>query len=104
MTGIGRLQEPRFQKSGFTLIELLIVIGIIATLVAILLPVLARAREMASRVTCTSNMRQIATASAAYAVDYDGMFPEPFNWLYNPAKLTAWDPVQVNTGELWPYL
>lgn len=89
---------------GFTIVELLIVIGIIAVLIAILLPVLARAREMASRVQCTSNMRQIATASVAYAADNGGLFPEPLNWLYNWLTVVPTDQQQVTTGELWPYL
>lgn len=59
-------------RSGFTLIELLVVIAIIAILAAILFPVFARAREAARKTSCTSNMKQIATAMLMYAQDYDG--------------------------------
>ena len=53
----------------FTLVELLIVIGIIAILVAILLPALARARESANRAACLSNLRQVYTAFDIYALN-----------------------------------
>lgn len=59
------------QKKAFTLIELLVVIAIIAILAAILFPVFAQARERARSISCTSNLRQIATALKMYAQDYD---------------------------------
>ncbi len=60
---------------GFTLIELLVVISIIALLVGILLPALGAARESAKLVQCLSNVRQLATASNAYLVDYRDTTP-----------------------------
>jgi prepilin-type N-terminal cleavage/methylation domain-containing protein len=61
--------------SGFTLIELLVVIAIIVILAAMLLPVLARARSSAHRVTCTSNARQINLATRMYADDHRDFIP-----------------------------
>jgi len=65
----------RGRKTGFTLIELLVVIAIIAILAAILFPVFARAREMARKTSCTSNLKQFGNAFAMYRTDYDGKFP-----------------------------
>ena len=58
-------------RRGFTLIELLVVIGIIALLVAILIPVLARTREKARQAACASNLKQIGLGIVQYSQDND---------------------------------
>ena len=55
------------KRQAFTLVELLVVIGIIAVLVAILLPALNAARAQSRSVQCMSNMRQVAGSVLAYA-------------------------------------
>ena len=69
-------QRRRFTPGkGFTLVELLVVIGIIAMLIAILLPALTRARGSANLVTCQSNFRQIYTALVIYTGENKGLLP-----------------------------
>jgi prepilin-type N-terminal cleavage/methylation domain-containing protein len=60
---------------GFSLIELLVVVGIIAVLIAILLPTLARAQEASRRVSCLSNLRQVYNAFHFYALDNHDQVP-----------------------------
>src|SRR5687767_6098721 len=66
-------------RKGFTLVELLVVIGIIALLIAMLLPSLNKAREQAKRVQCASNVRQFATTMIMYAQANKGVFFEAGN-------------------------
>ena len=76
------------RSQGFTLVELLVVIGIIALLISILLPSLNRAREMANRVKCASNLRQIGQAMLLYANENNGNWPRTY---YAPdSSLTDW--------------
>jgi prepilin-type N-terminal cleavage/methylation domain-containing protein/prepilin-type processing-associated H-X9-DG protein len=60
------------KNKGFTLVELLVVISIIALLMAVLLPALAKARTQAKRISCLSGLRQLVTAWMAYAENNDG--------------------------------
>jgi prepilin-type N-terminal cleavage/methylation domain-containing protein/prepilin-type processing-associated H-X9-DG protein len=111
--------------SGFTLVELLVVIGIIALLVAILVPALNQAKEQALRAKCAASLHNVAASIAIYANDNKGKLPQhkgggywlwdiPFatrdalvksgnsrNTLYCAAS--AMQPNDQNAKELWDY-
>src|SRR5687767_14743148 len=63
--------------AGFTLVELLVVIGIIAILMAILLPALTNARNKANSIKCSSNMRQLYIFCQMFAGENKGRLPRP---------------------------
>ena len=71
------------RPSGFTLVELLVTIGVIAVLLALLMPALSRARQQANQVVCASNLHQVGLELQMYANHSRG-------WLYPVGR---WDPV-----------
>jgi prepilin-type N-terminal cleavage/methylation domain-containing protein len=81
---------------GFTLIELLVVVAIIAILAALLLPALARSRRAAENAVCSSNLRQIALATAMYLGDQQAYPP-----LYSPG-LAWWGLLEPYCRSRWP--
>lgn len=69
------------KKKAFTLVELLVVIAIIALLVSILMPALGRARELAKRVQCQSNLGALGRSIVMYEGEYRDKMPKP--WRYD---------------------
>jgi prepilin-type N-terminal cleavage/methylation domain-containing protein len=63
------------KTKGFTLVELLVVIAIIALLMGILMPALAKVRQIAHRMVCGSNLSGIGKAMLIYANDYEDELP-----------------------------
>lgn len=69
------LAPPSSRRRGFSLIELLVVISIVALLMALAMPSLARARSLARQTVCQSRLRQWGLAFAAYAAENSGFYP-----------------------------
>ena len=78
-----RVRKPK----AFTLVELLVVIGIIAILVAILLPALNKARKQANTTACLSNCRQMGEAWTIYLSENGGVLPY-YGWQNLPTGLS----------------
>lgn len=90
-------------RRAYTLLEVLVVLGIIALLAAILIPVFARVRENGRKTVCLSNMRQIMTAVSLYTQDSAGQLPPSAELfaaeaLYSSPQAISW------TDALLPYL
>ncbi len=83
---------------GFTLIELLVVIGIIALLIAILLPVLSSVRGVGRSAVCLSNMRTLAQSANTFAVDHKDQLPS--NRVRTPA-VPEYETPDVSTHITW---
>ena len=82
------------RRKGFTLVELLVVIAIIALLMGILMPALARVRQLAFRMTCGTNLAGIGKAMLIYANDYEDELPRA------GGRLSQWDgPVVWNAND-----
>jgi type II secretory pathway pseudopilin PulG len=66
------MQRARHNPNGFTVVELLVMIALLSLLVSLLLPALNRARAVAKRAACMSNLRQLCIYSTLYADDHAG--------------------------------
>jgi prepilin-type processing-associated H-X9-DG protein len=78
-------------RRGSTLVEILVVVGIVATLAATLLPAVQQARASARRSMCQSNLRQWALAAQMYADTHDGRLPYRGQGVQPTTRLDAMD-------------
>lgn len=102
MQSCSRVASRHSRRSAFTLVELLVVIGIIAILIAILLPSLNKARQQAGVTVCLSNLRQIGVAIDLYAVGNRNIMPllseRHYTWPMQPGIL---EPHADGNGRSW---
>ncbi len=86
---------------GFTLIELLVVIAIISLLVSILLPSLTKAKELARRVACASNLHNLGVGFHIYASESDAFLPMAYDQNTNQTWAFPLNAI-MDTGNLQP--
>jgi prepilin-type processing-associated H-X9-DG protein/prepilin-type N-terminal cleavage/methylation domain-containing protein len=89
-------------RGGFTLVELLVVIGIVALLMAMLLPALNGARKRAAATQCLSNLRQLALAMVTYSQENKGYIIPSYNMTGTAGgadvPLDGWAPILDRDG------
>jgi prepilin-type N-terminal cleavage/methylation domain-containing protein/prepilin-type processing-associated H-X9-DG protein len=90
------------KNKAFTLIELLVVIAIIALLLAILVPGLKNAQDLAYRIKCGSNLKNIVTASNTYANSQNGYFV-PAGHVGGRQAAKLWGDYDYNLGDRFWY-
>ena len=98
------MRNDKESARAFTLVELLVVIGIIALLIAILMPALSRARKQALQVSCGSNERQVTYAALAYGNDWEEQLPTLWGngrlGMHNYARLPI---IGFDTTTIWDW-
>lgn len=97
---------PQASRTAFSLIELMVVVGIVAILAGVLMPVIASMRTTAKQIVCVNNLRQLYLANSVYADDHDGRYVGLCS--YSNGGSGAWyqlidyrDILDIKTGISW---
>lgn len=78
--------DVRTSRRAFTLIELLVVVSIIALIIAMLMPALAKSRESAKLAICNSNLAGLGKGQFAYTMDFDGFYTMSTEWVWSKSN------------------
>ncbi|MEY4942300.1 MAG: hypothetical protein RL254_481, partial [Planctomycetota bacterium] len=122
---MARTQHHARRHAGFTVTELIVVVSIIALIIALLVPSIAKVRASTRTLRCLTNQRQITQAAYAYATANAGRWASPrtdeYGWTY-PDNTSGnakhcWVKAQggnvagayekisaLEQGVLWPYI
>ena len=98
------MSEERIIRRAFTLVELLVVIGILAVLVALLLPAMGKMAAMSRKIRCFSNLQQIGLGFALYRSDSGGFLPpvnsgSGYNAAGTAKSYGMWNAIGPYTGQ-----
>ncbi|MBL7215122.1 MAG: prepilin-type N-terminal cleavage/methylation domain-containing protein [Phycisphaerae bacterium] len=86
---------------GFTLIELLVVIAVIAALLSVLVPSLAKAKQQCREVVCRSNIRQLALANLGYVMENNSEYVLAAPDIFSGSNLKRWHGIRDNLDEMF---
>lgn len=106
--------KRRVKRGGFSLVELLVIVAIIAVLAGLLLPALSKAKGMAQRTGCLSNLRQLGLSWRLYSDENEGRLVEsypgngqinPYAWVLgnNTNASEAVSPTMITRGKLFSF-
>lgn len=76
-------------RRGFTLVELLVVVGLVALLAGLLLPVLSGVSRRGRQLKCQANLRTCVQLFLTYAAENKGSLP--YGWYYNQSNPRSWE-------------